>query len=68
MVVVGFDGDVMASDVIGELFAASMSGDIRLIDMLVVERDDEGNAWSVEISDLTLELMESVANMLDTPN
>lgn len=55
LAVVGFDGDVMESNVIDELFTASQSGDIRLIDMLVVEKDDEGNTWSAEISDLTLE-------------
>ena len=55
LIVVGFDGDVMESTVLDELFAASMSGDIKLIDMLVIDKDDEGNVWSDEISDLTFE-------------
>ena len=55
LVFVGFDGDVLESKVIDEIFIASWSGDIKLIDMLVVEKDNEGAVWSAEISDLTLE-------------
>lgn len=55
LVFVGFDGDVLESTVIDEIFMASWSGDIKLIDMLVVEKDNEGTVWSAEISDLTLE-------------
>jgi uncharacterized membrane protein len=55
LVIVGFDGDVVESEVIDELFAASMSGDIKLIDMLVIDKDKEGNVYSDEISELTFE-------------
>ena len=55
LVVVGFDGDVLESTVIDELFAATWNGDIKLIDMLVVEKDEEGSVFTTEISDLTLD-------------
>ncbi len=55
MIVAGFDGDVMESSVIDEIFAASWSGDIKLIDMLVIEKDEEGQVYGAELSDLTLE-------------
>ena len=35
LVFVGFDGDVLESTVIDEIFVASWSGDIKLVDMLV---------------------------------
>ena len=55
LVVVGFEGDVMESDVLDELLAASTAGAIKLVDVLVVEKDESGRVWSSEISDLTLE-------------
>ena len=55
LVVVGFEGDVVESDVIDELFVASMSGDIKLIDMLVIDKDEDGNVWSDEISELSFD-------------
>ena len=55
LVVAGFQGDVMESGVIDELFAASAVGDIKLIDLLIVEKDEEGRVWTSEIDDLTLE-------------
>ena len=55
LVVVGFDGDVMESDVLDELFAASMAGGVKLLDVLVLEKDEEGQVWSSEISDLTFD-------------
>ena len=55
LAVVGFYGDVMKSDVLDELFAASTSGAIKLVDVLVIEKDESGRVWTSEISDLTLE-------------
>ena len=55
LVVVGFHGDVMKSDVLDELFAASTAGAIKLVDVLVIEKDESGRVWTSEISDLTLE-------------
>ena len=55
IVVVGFEGDVMECSVIDELFAASKTGDIKLIDLLVIEKDKDGRVWSSEINDLSLE-------------
>ena len=55
IVVVGYDGDVLDSDVLDELFAASTAGAIKLVDLLVVERDEEGEVWTFEVNDLTHE-------------
>jgi uncharacterized membrane protein len=55
LVVVGFEGDVMESGVIDELIAASAAGAIKLVDMLVIDKDENGRVWMSEISDLTLE-------------
>ena len=55
LVVIGFEGAVMESGVIDELFAASAAGAIKLVDMLVVDKDENGRVWMSEISDLTLE-------------
>jgi hypothetical protein len=41
--------------VLDELFAVSTAGNIKLVDVLVAEKDTEGSAWTSEISDLTLE-------------
>ena len=42
MIVVGYEGDVLESHVLDELFAASSAESIKLVDLLVAERDDEG--------------------------
>lgn len=55
MIVAGFKGDVMESPVIEEIFAASWSGDIKVIDLLVIEKDENGDLYGVELSDVTLE-------------
>ena len=55
LAVVGFKGDVMESGVIDELFAASTAGSIKLVDVLVAEKDTDGRVWTSEISDLTME-------------
>jgi uncharacterized membrane protein len=55
LVVIGFEGDVMESGVIDELFAASTAGAIKLVDMLVIDKDENSRVWMSKISDLTLE-------------
>jgi uncharacterized membrane protein len=55
LVVIGFEGDVMESGVIDELFAASTAGAIKLVDMLVIDKDENGRVWMSKITDLTLE-------------
>lgn len=55
MIVAGFEGDVMKSPVIEEIFAASWSGQIKVIDLLVIEKDEKGDLYGAELSDVTLE-------------
>ena len=55
LVVVGFEGAVMESGVIDELFAASATDAIKLLDILVVDKDDNGRVWMSKTSDLSLE-------------
>lgn len=55
LVVVGFEGAVMESGVIDELFAASATDAIKLLDVLVIDKDENGRVWMSKISDLTLE-------------
>ena len=45
MVVIGFEGDVLESRVLDELEVAVATGDIRLIDFLVIEKDEEDNSY-----------------------
>lgn len=51
----GFEGDVLESGVIDEIFVAT--GDaVRLIDLLVVEKDADGNLWLSDLSDQSLDI------------
>ena len=52
-VFVEFDGDVFESDVFEELLALRAAGVIRLIDFLVLEKDQYGTLWANEISELS---------------
>ena len=61
LVVIGFEGDVLESQVLDELDVVVASGDIRLIDFLVVEKDDEGYIWGSEVSVFTEDDEEGVA-------
>lgn len=55
-VFVEFKGDVFESDVFEELLALRSAGMIRLIDFLVLEKDQDGFLWGSEISDLSGEI------------
>jgi uncharacterized membrane protein len=55
LVVVGFEGDVTESGVIEELFAASTVGAVKLVDLLVIDKDENGRVWMSKLTDLTLE-------------
>jgi uncharacterized membrane protein len=50
LVVIGFEGDVLESKVLDELDAVIATGDIRLIDFLVIEKDEDGCVWGSEVS------------------
>jgi hypothetical protein len=48
-VVVGFEGDVLQSEVLQELLIAGAGGSIRLLDFLILEKDQEGQLWAVDV-------------------
>ena len=48
-VVVGFEGDVLESDVLQELLLAGAGGAIRLLDFLILEKDQEGQLWAIDV-------------------
>lgn len=48
---VGFEGDVLESDVLAELLAAGAGGAIRPIDFLILERDQDGQLWAIDVVD-----------------
>ena len=50
-VVVGFEGDVLESDVLQELLVAGAGGAIRLLDFLILERDEDGQLWAIDVVD-----------------
>lgn len=54
-ILVDFEDDIFESGVLDELRSARAAGDIRLIDFLVIEKDEEGSVWASEITDLTEE-------------
>ena len=54
-VVVGFEGDVLESDVLQELLVAGAGGAIRLLDFLILERDEDGQLWAIDIVDESAE-------------
>jgi hypothetical protein len=55
LVVAAFEGDVMESGVVDELFAATADSGVKLLDVIVVDKDEEGQVWTSELSDLTFE-------------
>jgi len=48
-VVVGFEGDVLESDVLQNLLVAGAGGAIRLLDFLILEKDQDGQLWAVDV-------------------
>jgi hypothetical protein len=48
---VEFEGDLFTSDVFEEILALRSAGMIRLIDFLVIEKDQDGALWGTEISE-----------------
>jgi len=61
LVVIGFEGDVLESQVLDELDVAVATGDIRLIDFLVIENDEDGYVWGSEVNVFTEDEEEGVA-------
>jgi uncharacterized membrane protein len=53
LLVVGFEGNKFSGEIVPELDALRNSGMIRLIDLVFVTKDDEGDVTSVQLSDLS---------------
>lgn len=60
LVFVGFDGDVLESSVIDELYYATSESSVRLLDLLVVEKDEESVVWTAQLSGETPEGVEEI--------
>jgi hypothetical protein len=52
---VAFEGNRFTGEIISELRAAQMKGIIRVIDLLVIKKDEQGNVMAMELSDLSEE-------------
>jgi uncharacterized membrane protein len=55
MVAIGFEKAEFKGDILRELQAATERGDIRLIDLLAVHKDQEGNVVAAELTGMTLD-------------
>ncbi len=53
--VVGFEGDRFTGQILAELRAAKEKGIIRVVDLLVLKKDGQGNVTVLELSDLSKE-------------
>jgi Family of unknown function (DUF6325) len=52
---VAFKGNRFTGEIISELRAAQEKGIIRVIDLLVIKKDEQGNVMALELSDLSEE-------------
>jgi uncharacterized membrane protein len=55
LIVVGFDQPQFKGEILRELQAVMERGDIRLIDLLAVSKDRDGNVTAAELSGLSLD-------------
>jgi uncharacterized membrane protein len=53
--VVGFEGDRFTGQILAELRTAREKGIIRIVDLLVLKKDGQGNVTALELSDLSKE-------------
>jgi len=51
--VVGFEGNRFTGQILAELRAASEKGIIRVVDLCVLKKDDQGNVTALELSELS---------------
>ena len=51
-VMVAFEGNRFSGQILAELRAAQEKGIIRVIDLLVIKKDEQGNVMALELSDL----------------
>lgn len=54
-VLVGFEGNRFSGQILSELSAAQEKGIIRVIDLLVIKKDERGNITALELSELSEE-------------
>ena len=53
--IVGFEGGHFSGQILAELRAAREKGIIRIVDLVVIRKDDQGNVMALELSDLSKE-------------
>ncbi len=53
--VVGFEGNRFTGQILAELRAAQEKGIIRVVDLFVIKKDDQGNITALELRDLSAE-------------
>jgi len=53
--VVGFEGNHFTGQILSELRAAQEKGIIRVIDLLVMKKNEQGNVTALELSELSEE-------------
>ena len=51
--IVGFEGNRFTGQILSELRAAREKGIIRIVDLCVIKKDDQGNVMGLELSDLS---------------
>ena len=54
-VMVAFEGNQFSGQIVSELRAAQEKGIIRVIDLLVIKKDEQGGIMALELSDLSEE-------------
>ncbi len=59
--VVGFEGNRFHGQILSELRAAKEKGIIRIVDLVLLTKDDQGNFAAMELSDLSKEESEQFA-------
>jgi uncharacterized membrane protein len=64
MVIIGFENDTYARDIVAELRAARQQGSIRLFDMLYLIKHADGTVASKQVSDLTPEEKETFGRLV----
>ena len=61
--VVGFEGNRFTGQVLSELRAAREKGIIRVVDLFVLKKDENGDVTSIELSDLSGEEAEQFGSL-----
>ena len=67
--VVGFEGNRFTGQILAELRAAQEKGIIRVVDLFVMKKDEQGNVTALELSELSgeeaTELTPLASNLMD---